>query len=81
MHSLIKYASSELFTSWSKVNRSGKQTVRCNSAHSIECYAHGSTLAQDYCGVAESTGLGRDRFSQKRALSSINANLLTVLTR
>ena len=39
---------------------------------------HGSILAQDYCGVAESTGLGRDCFSQKRALFLINANLLYV---
>ena len=39
---------------------------------------HGSILAQDYCGVAESTGLGRDCFSQKRALSLINANLRAV---
>ena len=48
------------------------------SLHLQGASAHGFTLAQDYCGVAESTGLGRDCFSQKRALSLINANLRAV---
>ena len=50
----------------------------CYSQAALSFPHHGSTLAQDYCGVSESTGLGRDCFSQKRALSLTNAYLPAV---